>query len=247
MNTKMIVGLAALVLLAPAGMASYQYHREVVGPTTVTSNVAGEFGIAFCDNNGTIGQQFNSVNCRHGGVGAIIDVSDITNTTNYVLGTCSVEQTSAQDPPGYGPFAFTCSTDRDNDGFSTNVDASRKAVGDKNDGPQGNDTWDDDFASANVSAPNSNPPNPPTGGAGTVEICFRADVDSGPTPDGVISPDYPDDGEAVWDTFVVFIAINANTTQVTAGTFAVDIDVEPVGDGDCTPSSHEHNDWTNGG
>jgi hypothetical protein len=237
MNTKLIVGLAALVLLAPAGMAWGQYHRDVTGPTTVKSSVLGEFGIAACDDNGTIAQQFNFVDCGTGGIGAIIDVSDISNGTNYVSGNCTVAQTSSQ-TGGFGPFSFTCSTDRDNDGFSTNVDASSTAVGDKNNGPQGADEWDDDFNGTDVPAPD---PESGEGGAGKAYICFRADVDSG---GGVNSPAYPPNGTAVWDTFAVFIAINADSTAVTAGTFSVDIDVAAISNGGCTPSSHDHNDWS---
>jgi hypothetical protein len=241
MNTKLIVGLAVLVLLAPGGLANaYQYHRGVLGPTTVSSSVAGQFGIAACDDNGTIAQQASAVDCGTGGIGAIIDVSNITAFTNYVIGNCTVTQTEAQNPPGFGPFAFTCSTDRDNDGFSTNADVSNKTLGDKNDGPQGNDTWDDDFNGTEVDAPST---ESDSGGTGTADICFRADVDSG---GGVTSPDYPANGTAVWDTFAVFIAINADTTQVTAGTFTVDIKVRSIGNGGCTPSSHDHADWSNG-
>jgi hypothetical protein len=225
MNTKLIVGLAALLLLAPAGMA-YSYQRESTGPTTVKSSIAGEFGIAACDDNGTIAQQFNFVDCGTGGIGAIIDVSDISDSTNYVSGTCDVQQTSAVDPPGFGPFSYSCSTDRDNDGFSTNVDASNTAVGDKNTGSADEDAYDDDFAGEDVAS----------GGQGSVDICFRADVDSAPIVGG-----YPT--TAVWDTFAVFIAINADSSTVTAGTFTINIDVSDTANGGCTPSSHTHNDW----
>jgi hypothetical protein len=227
MNTKLIVGLAALLLLAPAGMA-YSYQRESTGPTTVKSSVAGEFGIAGCDD-GDIGDHASFIACGTGGIGAIIDVSDISNSTNYVSGTCEVEQTSAPDNSLFGPFSFSCGTDRDNDDIVTNVDESSTTLGAKNNGPPGGPgTWDDDFDGADVDA----------GAQGSVGICFRADVDSTKTNS---NDPYP--SSAVWDDFTVFIAINADSTDVSAGTYAVNIDVIAASNGGCLPSSQIAFTW----
>jgi hypothetical protein len=206
----------------------YQYHREVTGPTTVKSSIAGEFGIAACDDNGTIAQQASFVDCGSGGIGAIIVVTDISSGTNYVSGTCRVNQTSAPDSAFIGEFSYSCGTDRDNDGIVTNFDASTTTLGDKNTGSPdtGNTSWDDDFNGTDVSS----------GGQGSANICFRADVDSGGSSGG-----YPT--LAIWDDIVVFIAVNADQTAHAAGTFAVSVDVVNTSNGGCTPSSHDTNGW----
>jgi hypothetical protein len=208
------------------GSGPYTYQRESTGATMVRSGM-GDFGFAACDQ-GVVASLFPAVDCRSGGLGAIIDVSNIATSTNYVSGTCEVEETDALNLLGFGPFSYVCGVDRDNDWFITNVDASSTAVGDKNDGsPDGGNTpWDDDFASEDVSWQEP----------GSVGICFRADVDSGPIVNG-----YPTNG--FWDTFTVFIAINAESTHIALSTFEIHIDVAATGNGGCTPSSHDLPGW----
>jgi hypothetical protein len=203
-HVRLIACLLLLVLSATAmfaGGSTYYYGPFAQGPTSI--NPGQPVGIV--------------------GIGAVIDVSNIATSTNYVSGTCDVQQVTAPDSGTIGPFSYMCGADRDNDGFVTRFDMSNAALGHWNTGsPAGHD---DDFAGTDVAA----------GNQGSVPICFRADVNSLVIVDGY--PMY-----AIWDTFEVFIALNVASTAVAFGGFAITIQVADLNNGGCTPSSHGP-DW----
>jgi hypothetical protein len=160
MSTRTSVALAALaVLLAvPAAAAgTHSYHRTVAGPGVVYATTMASAGVNYCDDNGTVAQQFNALDCGMGGLGgAIIDVSDLPRTYDFVSGTCSVSMATPVDPATDGQFGFVCGVNRDDDGRLSNVD-------DRSSDPDG---VDDDFASeARVRT-----------GSATVNVCFRRDL-----------------------------------------------------------------------
>jgi hypothetical protein len=198
MDSKLVVGLAALLLGSSAGLAA-DYHRDSIGPS-VNSNV---IRLSDCDD-GVVGQTVPALLCGTGGVGAIIALDGSAgngeadlNPAIAVAGTCKVQQTSAIGPSG-GGFSFTCGVDRDDDTFVTNVDPTSTSG-------QG---YDDDFF---------NSPAVAGGAQGSVDVCFREDLDGS------------------FDDAAVFIAANVDPAGPAAGTFSIDLSLASGG-ADCVTS-----------
>jgi hypothetical protein len=196
MNTKLIVGMAALLLAAPAAMAS-DYYRSSLGPTTANVTGVASVGVSFCHNELPVDPLPGAL-CGTGGVGAIIALDGSAgekdlNPATKVSGDCTVSLSVAIGGLD-GNFTFSCGVDRDDDGFVTNVDASSTEVR-ETDGTK----YDDD-STADVA------------GGTTATVCFREDIGDIIAGSG-------------FDEMAVFIAINVPSTDVGAGTFDINVNL----------------------
>jgi hypothetical protein len=221
MNTKLILALAALVAVSGAASAyTYNYSRDVFGPTTADITFVGQFGVAVCDASATVAV----IDCSTSGIGAIVDVSNIAST-DFVSGTCDVSTNNGANTHGVvaGTFSYSCGTDRDDDGFVTNVDLSCVPPGLP--GTCSSDPVDgfDDDSTANTIVSN-------TAGSGTAAVCFRSD-----------NGEFVPADAHTWDDFAVFIAINVPSAPVDAGSFHVSIGVSAIAS--CTAGGHTHATW----
>lgn len=184
MDTKLIAGAALLLLAMPLGLAN-TYHRDSLGTTGTATSTA-----AACDD--VAGSVIPAVLCGTGGIGAIIDVTDL-NPAFKASGSCTVTQDSSLVSQTNGDFAFTCGVDRDDDGVVTNADASSSdALG-----------FDDDYGSGSASGPY---------GSASVAVCFRADLDgSFDDVDAFIAGNVPSTG-GTSGTFDVDLTLTSDTS-----------------------------------
>jgi hypothetical protein len=184
MNNKLIIGIAALLLAAPASMAA-DYYRVSSGPDTVNVAALAGLGIRLCDD-GVLGQTVPALLCGTGGFGTIIPLDGSAgeadlNPAVAASGSCKVRQLD-----GNGEFSFSCGVDRDDDTFVTNLDpTSTDARG-----------YDDDFSDSDAIA---------SGDQGSVNVCFREDLDG------------------AFDDAEVFIAMNVPSTSAPVGTFCIEL------------------------
>ena len=238
MNTKLILALAAMMVVPTAALAtggsghSHSYARlGALGPTTVNIEFVGEFGIALCDGTSTIGL----IDCNTSGVGAIIGVSDLENTPpdidHFAYGDCTVVPVGVNTNNIIdGAYSFSCGVDRDDDGFVTNVDVQCGAVPPAcSSDPDG---YDDDSAGAQVDS-NDDPES-------TIDVCFRRDR-------GTTSGPLDSSADHDWDTVAVFIAANIPELPADVGQF--DITLNLTHDTACRSgenvSGHTHDDFYN--
>lgn len=199
MNTKLIIGMAAALLMAGTAAAD-DYQRSVAAPSTLDITGVVVFGVAACEN--VLGASSPAF-CGTGGVSAIIDISgdsEISSSTMYVTGKCGVTPSA----PGVGAdYTFSCGTDRDDDTFVTNSDA---LVG------PGSDSFDDDFVDGGSNA------------ATEIDItCFRRDLGDVAAPD----PQAINNAGADFDDIAFFIATPVgSSTNPFVGFLNVDLKLD---------------------
>jgi hypothetical protein len=162
MNLKLLTA-AALLLAAPAGLATSYYHRDVAGASGVNLVAIASAGVASCDDSFAL---FPASACAWGGLGAVIALDGSAgngeadlNPAWQVSGTCTVDQSSPLLSFTEGEYSFLCGVDRDDDGVITNMD------------PTSFDWrgFDDDFETGSGS----------WWGPSSVSVCLRADAPEG--------------------------------------------------------------------